>query len=272
MARFYVEGARADANDLRVWDRIEREFADDPDERRAARVLYQLTGHHPFLWDTGGRQRAVDIYLRSPSGDVTVVEVSSTFDPVLRRDTDNAFRLKQEIAAVYAGTASWVLHFHKGWDVPPTKQRRRLAQQISGELKEREATHESGYLRAAPLIYAWAGAHGTPGVEIGGWDSRVGQARGRVSDRFAEYFESEPLTRKRRKLAEGASALGASSRHLYLFTTPAGTRARLGSAHLWDLTDGSFALPADVDCVWLDSLNTTVRRFSAAEGWATFSL
>lgn len=273
MARFYIEGTRADASNLHVWDRIEKDFVKNHYERRAARNLYQLTGYEPFLWDTAGRQRAVDILLRGGLGGSAVAEVSSAFDPLLQRDTDNTFRFESEIRSGYDGEASWVLHFRKGWEIPPTKQRRLLAARVRDELLDREESRESGPLRTCEWAYARHDPAGQPGVRVGAWDARVdSRVQRSVHDSFTQFFDGDLMRSKRQKLISAAHTLGASARHLYLFTTPAGVQASLGAAHIWDLADGAFCLPQGVDCLWLDGMSTSIRRFSAEAGWTVYAI
>lgn len=272
MARFYIEGVDAASSDLAVGNRIDTEFIVGTDEHRAARMLYRYTALHPILHDRHGRQNAVDILLRSRSGPVAVLEVSSTTDETLQRDMHNSLLLEKQIAAEYAGDAAWVLHFHSSWTVPPQRQRRRLAVDIAAELLHRGSSGADGYLQAAPEIYAWRSSIDTPGVVARGWDSRVGDIQGgSVSGMFEEFLNSPSMRRKREKLVADAVTLHAPRRVLYLMTTPTGANAHLGSAHILDLADGSFTLPPDVEELWLDGRGSTIRRYILSSGWTEFN-
>lgn len=107
-------------------------------------MLCRFTGGTPLLHDKDGKQRAVDILLALPTGSRAVVEVSSTFDPILRRDTHNSDRFEADIASRYAGTDRWVLHLQPGWDVPPAKHRRILADAVARELEQRDPDFPMG--------------------------------------------------------------------------------------------------------------------------------
>ena len=273
MARTFIEGVDAPAPDLRVWDRLHREFHDAPDEHRAAQVLCRFTGGTPLLHDKDGKQRAVDILLALPTGSRAVVEVSSTFDPILRRDMHNSDRFEADIASRYAGTDRWVLHLQPGWDVPPAKHRRILADAVARELEQRDPGLPYGSLGSAHWIFAWRDASAPGGVDIRGWDSRVPRSQISAAEELTSFLDGTAMRNKREKLIADARSVKARHRHLYLLTTPTGKNAHIGTASTWELSDGSFQLPADLDELWLDGLNGLVRRFDPVTGyWTEYSV
>lgn len=268
MARYFLQGADALDTDLAVWARIDREFKDHPDEHRAARVIYRFTGHEPSLWDTAGRQRASDIVLRQGGTVSAVVEVSSTHDTLMRRDLNNAGRLERDINDGYVGQHSWVLLMQRGWEIPPTHRRQVVASSIRNELDGRRA---DGYLDSIDHVYGYMRPDGDPGVEIGGWNSRVPDTPLRGSQHLAAFLNTDIMRRKRSKLTSDASALDAPSRQLFLHTTPTGAHARVATTHTWDLADGTFTLPDDLDEIWLDSGGLIIRRFTREHGWTEYA-
>ena len=189
-------------------------------------MLYRFTGESPKLWDTNGRQKAVDILLTTPSGATTVVEVSSTYDPLLERDLSNTSLLETDLAQVYTGRDRWVLHFHEQWTVPVRRERPAFATTIAAELQQRDRAQDHGWLEAIPWIFAWRDdTAAAPGIEVRGWDSRVPPRAWRpASEDFAEFLDSPPMRKKRSKLVADGRALGASDRYLYLtcllYTSP----------------------------------------------------
>lgn len=269
MARFYREGAEVQNTRLASWNRIDEEFARHPDEHRAARVVYRFTGHEPHLWDTDGRERASDIILRTDGTPIAVVEVSSTYDPLLRRDMHNCDLLEAEMNAGYERSRHWILHMKRGWQIPPQRERRRLAHHIRKELEGRK---DDGFLRSAEWLFAWGADDEESRIEIRGWDSRVPPTMRVGSAHLAAFLDSDLIQGKRSKLRADAEGLEVPARHLYLSTTPTGSHAHIATTHAWDLADGAFVLPPDLDEIWLDSRGATVRRFARDVGWTEYRL
>jgi len=274
MATAFIEGTDAlPPADLTTWDRLHREFEGDPDEHRAAQVLCRLTGGSPELWDRDGRHNAVDILLTLPGGTLAAVEVSSTFDRILRRDMHNSDRFAADIVSRYRGADHWVLHLHPGWDVPAARQRRTLAAAVAKELEQREPDGAYGNLASANWVFAWRDDTQPAGVEIRGWDSRVPPTSMSASAELSLFLDGEAMRGKRKKLVTGALSTGARYKYLYILTTPTGGNAHIGTATIWEFSDGTFSLPTDIDELWLDGLNGTVRRFvQAQELWTEYSV
>lgn len=268
MARYFRQGVDLRNTDLDVWSRIDREFEDQPDEHRAARVLYRFTGIEPFLWDTAGRQRASDIVLRHHGKLYAVVEVSSTHDTLLRRDMNQAGLFESEMNEGYSGRNRWVLLLQRGWDIPSVHERRAVANDIRQELQARTS---DGYLSSIDNVFAYPVADGVPGIEIGGWNSRVPVTTLNGSEHLAAFLDTEIMRRKRSKLTNDAISLDAPSRQLFLHTTPTGSHAHVATTSTWDLADGTFVLPDDLDEVWLDSGGLVVRRFTREGGWTEYA-
>ena len=221
----------------------------------------------PHLWDTAGRQRATDIILRTPDSPLAVVEVSSTYDQQLRRDMHNCQLFETEINASYEVGRHWVLHLQRGWEVPPIKERRLLA--AREELRARE---HDGRLRCAPWLFAWSSGEERSRVEIRGWDSRVPSSRQAGPTHLTAFLDSELIRKKRSKLITDSRTLDAPERQLYLFTSPTGPNAHIATTHMLELADGTFALPFDLDELWLDSRGATLRRFRRQDGWTEYIL
>lgn len=269
MARFFREGREVADTSLSVWNRIEEDFKEHPDEHRAARMLYRFTGREPFLWDANGRQQASDIGLGTVSKFDAMVEVSSTDDSDLRRDMRNCELLEKEMNEGYDQDRHWTLLLQRGWQIPAQKERKALARSIRVELELRTT---DGYLDSAPWIFAWASPEVESRIEIGGWDSRVTSTAHAGSVFLALFLDSELMQKKREKLRADAVTLDASSRLLYLFTSPTGSNSHIATWHTWALADGSFVLPDDLDELWLDGRGTTVRRFTRNDGWTEYAI
>lgn len=163
----------------------------------------------------------------------------------------------------------WVLHLQRGWEVPPIKERRLLAARVREELRARE---HDGRLRCAPWLFAWSSGEERSRVEIRGWDSRVPSSRQAGPTHLTAFLDSELIRKKRSKLITDSRTLDAPERQLYLFTSPTGPNAHIATTHMLELADGTFALPFDLDELWLDSRGATLRRFRRQDGWTEYIL
>ena len=250
------------------------------DERRAALNLVLLTGASAELYDTQGRQGAVDLLLRLPNGRVEVAEVTSTIDKKQKSQSGYADQVEKTVQAHYRGESAWFLHLTHGWKFPNrTNERLKPAQEIADTLARLDATTPpsntpardgaGSFPEVSENIRGWISPDHKPGVRFSSYNVNTDDPGDEpYLGRLSNYLNSSDLiARKMKKLIKGAATLKASSTHLYLLVSAIGNEGALLPSTPASFTQGEFVAPAGLTDLWLDGGNGAIYHWSQTEGW-----
>lgn len=260
--------------DPQEWERIRRDFSIGKSaEEAAALLVYSFTTLIPTSQDDqhgsgAGYDGAVDMLLTdATSGEVQVLEVTTSLDPIYEKSSDALRKFERLIARTYTGQATWALGLERGWQL---QRLRELAATVARTLNDLTGIATQGQeIQLHRCVTArMIGSTDPPIVYVESRNAGASSFSPTYLDALSRYLATDPTIRtKLEKLTVEGARLGATRLHLFLGMASSGTRGGLLPASPSYFTWGEFTPPPLLDDLWLDGGAGELYHWTREDGW-----